>query len=244
MELREQVAIVTGGASGIGAAVVARLRAAGARPVVWDVAPDAEVTCDVSDEKAVEQAMARTLASAGAPSVLVCCAGVGSFRPLVEMTVDEWDRVLGINLRGTMLCIRAAAREMLRAARPGAMVCISSISAQVVDPGMSAYCASKAGVEVLARSAARELGEHGIRVCCVAPGATATPLLAPALALPAFQERLRDVTPLGRVGTPDDVAGAVMALLAADWVTGVSLAADGGLLLQSAADLSRLRAPR
>jgi NAD(P)-dependent dehydrogenase (short-subunit alcohol dehydrogenase family) len=106
---------------------------------------------------------------------------------------------------------------------------------------MSAYCASKAGVELLARSAARELGQHGIRVNCVAPGATATPLLAPALSVPGFEERIREITPLGRMGTPDDVAGAVMALLAADWVTGVSIAADGGLLLQSATDLARLQ---
>jgi NAD(P)-dependent dehydrogenase (short-subunit alcohol dehydrogenase family) len=189
MELAGVDAVVSGGHSGIGAAVVRALAARGARPVVWDVAPGSEIACDVSRPDAVREALRRTLERGAAPRVLVHCAGVGSLTPLLEMTPEEWDRVLAINLRGAMLCMQALAREWVALRQPGAIVCISSISARFVDPGMSAYSASKAGLEVLARTAARELGPHGIRVNCVAPGVTDTPLLGRNLALPGFVER-------------------------------------------------------
>src|SRR5262249_44955180 len=126
----------------------------------------------------------------------------------------------------------------------GSIVCISSISARFVDPGMSAYSASKAGLELLVRTAASELGRHGIRVNCVAPGATAPPLLGRNMQLPGFLGRAPQRTPLGRVGKPEDVAGAVLALLEADWVTGQILDADGGLGLYSPMDAAGLRAER
>jgi NAD(P)-dependent dehydrogenase (short-subunit alcohol dehydrogenase family) len=237
-------AVVTGGHSGIGAAVVRLLGARGAQPVVWDVAPGAEIRCDVSQPASVRQAMERTLAAGDAPRVLVSCAGTGSLCPVIDMTPEEWDRVLGVNLRGSMLCIQAVARELVARKRSGAIVCISSISARFVDPGMSAYSASKAGLELLVRTAASELGRHGIRVNCVAPGATETPLLGRNLALPGFVERASQRTALGRLGRPEDVAGAVLALLDADWVTGQVLDADGGLGLYSPMDAAGLRGER
>jgi NAD(P)-dependent dehydrogenase (short-subunit alcohol dehydrogenase family) len=234
VEVAGRVAIVTGGASGIGAAVVERLDAAGARPVVWDL-QRVEVICDVADERSVGKAMQRTISSAGAPSIMVTCAGVGSFSPIVSTTVEEWERVLGINLRGTMLCIRAAAQEMRKAAG-GAIVCISSINATLPDRGMAAYCCSKAAVEMLTRVAAGELARDGIRVNCVAPGVTDTPLEAAAAMVPGFTESVVSRTPLAAIGRPEQVADAVMALIAADWVTGQILTADGGLTLSSPLD--------
>jgi NAD(P)-dependent dehydrogenase (short-subunit alcohol dehydrogenase family) len=244
MELDGIRAIVTGGASGIGAAVVRALAARGASPVVWDIAAGAEIACDVSRPEAVAAAMRRTLELGPAPRVLVSCAGTGSLAPLLEMTPQEWDRVQAVNLRGAMLCMQAVARELVARGQAGAIVCITSISARCVDPGMSAYSASKAGLELLARTAASELGSHGIRVNCVAPGATDTPLLGRNMALPGFVERARQRTPLGRVGRPEDVAGAVLALLDADWVTGQVLDADGGLGLYSPMDAAGLRGAR
>ena len=244
MQLAGVRAVVTGGHSGIGAAVVRLLAARGARPVVWDVAPGAEIACDVSRPDSVREAMRLTLASGAAPRVLVSCAGTGSLAPLLEMTPEEWDRVQGVNLRGGMLCIQAVARELVARGQPGSIVCISSISARFVDPGMSAYSASKAGLELLVRTAASELGRHGIRVNCVAPGVTDTPLLGRNMQLPGFAERACQRTALRRVGRPEDVAGAVLALLEADWVTGQVLDADGGLGLYSPMDAAGMRGDR
>jgi len=244
MDLTGVRAVVTGGQSGIGAAVVRALRARGAQPIVWDIAPGAEIACDVARPEAVDAAMRTTLAQGEAPRVLVNCAGTGSLAPLLEMTVEEWDRVQAVNLRGAMLCIQAVARELVARRQSGAIVCITSISARFVDPGMSAYSASKAGLELLARTAASELGRHGIRVNCIAPGATDTPLLGRHLELPGFVERAQRRTALGRVGKPDDIAQAVLALLDADWVTGQVLDADGGLGLYSPMDAAGLRNER
>ena len=244
MQLEGEVAVVTGGASGIGAAVVERLLAAKAVPVVWDIAAGAQIPCDVSDPPAITAALERTLEIAGPPSVLVTCAGVGSSAPVLEMSVEEWDRVQRVNLRGTMLCLQAVANEMVAHERGGGIVCISSISSRFVDPGMSAYSASKAGIEALARTAATELGAHAIRINCVAPGVTNTPLLGPYLELPGFTERAEERTPLRRLGTPDDIAQAVLALLQSDWVTGQVLDADGGLGLYSPMDAAGLRGER
>ena len=177
MQLEQRIAVVTGGSSGIGASVVGALRAAKARPVIWDIADGAEIPCDVSNAEAVRAAMQRTLETAGPPTLLVTCAGTGSSTPVVEMSVEEWDRVQNVNLRGTMLCLQAVVRELVARELEGAVACISSLSSRFVDPGMSAYSASKAGVEALMRTAATELGPRGIRVNCVAPGVTETPIL-------------------------------------------------------------------
>ena len=242
MELAGAVAVVTGGASGIGAAVVERLSKAGAKPVVWDrqAGPDG-IVCDVADETSVAVAMTRTVSGHGAPSVLVTAAGVGGgLTPLVDLDVARWDEVVGVNLRGTMLCIR----EFGRSARPnGAVVTVASIEGHIADAGMGPYCVSKAGVEMLTRVAAAELAARGIRVNAVAPGVTATPMTAGMSAIPGLLDAIVERTPLGAVGQPEQVADAVLALLTTDWVTGQVLTVDGGLSLHSPVDALRSLSP-
>jgi NAD(P)-dependent dehydrogenase (short-subunit alcohol dehydrogenase family) len=238
VDLAGRVAVVTGGASGIGAAVVRALAAAGADTAVWDrqapggaaAAATTAVTCDVGDPGSVTSALARTVAELGTPTVLVTAAGVGGgLVPLLDVDPERWDALVRVNVRGTLLAMQAVARAMRDAGLGGAFVAVSSVNARIADRGMGAYCVSKAGVEMLVRVAAAEWGPLGIRVNAVAPGVTETPMLGRMAELPGLIEGIVARTPLGRLGVPDDIAGAVLALLAADWVTGQVLVADGGL---------------
>ena len=241
MELDGSAALVTGGARGIGAAVVERLRAAGARVGVLDLEPDgtdAEVSirCDVSVEADVTRAVAAVHDEFGRLDVAVLNAGVGGFGALVQLSSSEWDRVLGVNLRGTFLCLRESAKTMVASGRGGAIVAISSVSGFLADRMMGHYSVSKAGVAELVRVAARELGPFGIRVNAVAPGTTDTPMFASTARLPGYQARVAERAALGGVGAPVDVADAVVAMLQLQWVTGQVLAADGGVSLWSPID--------
>jgi len=229
-------AVVTGGASGIGAAVTTRLRVAGRAVVVWDVADPCDVRCDISEAAAVDDAMARTVATAGVPSAVVACAGIGHSGLLLDEDPDAFRRVLDVNVIGTWLTMRSAARTMVDAGVAGSIVAISSISGQLSDRNMGAYCASKAAIDMLVRIAAAEWGHHGIRVNAVGPGVTQTPMLGNAARLPGWVEELDQRTALRRLGTPDDIAAAVVALLDLEWVTGQTLHADGGLSLHSPID--------
>lgn len=235
-------AVVTGGASGIGAAVVRRLASAGARPVAWDVSASAEVTCDVADASSVAAALQRTAEVAGTPTIVVACAGIGHSGLLTEISPEEWDRVLGVNLKGAWLTLAAAARALRAARLGGAMVAVTSVSARLADRGMGAYCASKAALEMLVKVAAHEWAADGIRVNGVGPGVTRTPMLSRA-ADAGLTDGVVARTPLGRLGEADDVADAIVALLTLDWVTGQILLADGGLSLYSPIDF-RGTAPR
>jgi NAD(P)-dependent dehydrogenase (short-subunit alcohol dehydrogenase family) len=235
MELHGRVAVVTGGASGIGAAVVERLAAAGARPVVWDLNPAAEVVCDVSDPGSVDAAVARTIDVAGVPSVMAACAGVGHSGMLADVSADEWDRVMGTNLKGAWLSMRAVAGAMRAAGSGGSMVAVTSVSARLVDRAMGTYCASKAGLEMVVKIAAYEWAKDGIRVNGVGPGVTKTPMLGRAPDS-GMTEEVVERTPLGRLGEADDIAQAMVAMLTLDWVTGQIVMADGGLSLYSPID--------
>jgi len=226
-------ALVTGGASGIGAAVVARLRAAGCSVVVVDRS-ESDIACDISDESAVVDAVGAAVSRLGGLDVAVLCAGVGGMSPILKMTTEEWDRVIGVNLRGTFICLRECARAMPSG---GAIVAVSSVSGFLADRLMAHYNVSKAGVDMLVRIAARELGPLGIRVNAVAPGTTATPMFAPTAQLPGYQEKVAARAALGRVGTAGEVAAAVVAMIELDWVTGQTLVADGGVSLFSPIDI-------
>lgn len=228
-------ALVTGGASGIGLEVAGRLRAAGHDVVVWDLA-DADIVCDISDPDAVSAAMERTVRERGVPTRVVTCAGIGAAGLLAEQSPAQWERVLAVNLTGTWLTLRAAARAMVDAAVGGSIVAVSSISGTVADRDMGAYCVSKAGVDMLVKVAAVEWGSHGIRVNAVGPGVTRTPMLPNPERLPGWVEGLTERTPLGGLGEAADVAGAVAGVLELPWVTGQVVHADGGLALHSPID--------
>jgi NAD(P)-dependent dehydrogenase (short-subunit alcohol dehydrogenase family) len=229
------VAVVTGAGSGIGRRVAELLTAAGDDVVGWDI-EGTDTRCDITDPAAVDDAMSTAVAEYGPPSRVVACAGVGRAGMLVDETVQDWNRVIAINLTGTWLTLRAAARAMIAAGTPGSMVAVSSISGTVVDRNMGAYCASKAAVDMLVKVAATEWGPHGIRVNAVGPGVTRTPMLARPEGLPGWVEGLTERTPLGRLGEADDVARAVLGVLELPWVTGQIVHADGGLALHSPID--------
>ncbi len=232
---------MTGGASGIGAATVAQLRANGARVVVLDLAPandDESVRVDVADEASVVAGVDRAAALLGGLDVAVLSAGVGGSAPLLDLSTAEWDRVMNVNLRGAFVCLRESARAMTAGtdAPGGAIVAVTSISGFLSDRTMAHYAASKAGLAQLVRSAARELGAQGIRVNAVAPGTTETPMFAATDRLPGYRDRVSRRAALGRVGTAAEVAQAVVALCTLDWVTGQVVAADGGVSLHSPID--------
>lgn len=239
------IAVVTGGGSGIGSAVAARLRATGADAVVWDL-EGGDIDCDISDPVSVSAAIERTVAEHGAPQRLVACAGVGASGLLLEQSPAAWQRVIDTNLTGTWLTMRAVARTMVDAGSGGSIVAVSSISGTLADRDMGAYCVSKAGIDMLVRVAAAEWGAHGIRVNAVGPGVTRTPMLGTPEELPGWVEGLTERTALGRLGVADDVAEAIVAVLEMSWVTGQIIFADGGLALHSPIDaygqMQRLKA--
>ncbi|MGH8984462.1 MAG: SDR family NAD(P)-dependent oxidoreductase [Acidimicrobiia bacterium] len=241
MELEGAVAMVTGGASGIGAASADLLREAGARVAVLDLhahagGSDLAIECDVGDEDQVVAAVARVVDELGAPSVAVLAAGVGGSAPVLDMSAAEWDRVHRVNLRGVFLCLRETARAMVVAGTPGAIVAVGSVSGVVSDRYLAHYATTKAAVHQLVRVAAAELGPQGIRVNAVAPGCTDTPMFAAVDAMPGYRETVAERAALRRIGSAREVADAIVALVRLDWVTGHVLTADGGITLRSPLD--------
>jgi NAD(P)-dependent dehydrogenase (short-subunit alcohol dehydrogenase family) len=238
------IAVVTGGASGIGKATVDLLRANGTDVIVWDIV-GGDMHCDISDSDSVADALTRTVANHGTPDRLVACAGIGASGLLLDQSVADWQRVIDINLTGTWLTMRAVAQAMIDGHTGGSIVAVSSISGTLADRDMGAYCVSKAGIDMLVRVAAAEWGAHGIRVNAVGPGVTRTPMLAKPEQLPGWVEGLTERTALGRLGEADDIAEAIIAVLEMSWVTGQTVFADGGLALHSSIDaygqLQRMR---
>lgn len=240
-----KVAVITGGASGIGLGTAKRFVAEGARVVLGDVngaAVEAAVAdlgsgnavgveCDVTDEAAVERLVAAAV-ELGGPDIGVNCAGVGTLAPLLEHPVEEWDRVVSICLKGVFLSVKHEARAMKEAGGGGVIVNIASINARQPGDGMAAYCSAKAGVEMLTRVAAMELGRLAIRVVGIGPGLVETPLTGFAREFPGVQDAYVENSPLGRTGTVDDVVNAITWLASdeASWVSGDTLFIDGAAL--------------
>jgi NAD(P)-dependent dehydrogenase (short-subunit alcohol dehydrogenase family) len=242
VELSGARALVTGGAAGIGAAVVARLRSVGTQVAVVDLAEppagsaDLVVLGDIADASVVDEALSAMHDRFGGIDVAVLNAAVGGFGSLLDMPLEEWDRLMSVNLRGTYLCLRAVGRAMVASGQGGSVVAVTSVSGFLVERMMGHYSVSKAAVAQLVRVAARELGPFGIRVNAVAPGTTDTPMFAATRRLTGYQARVAERAALGGIGTPAGVAEAVVALAGLEWVTGQVLVADGGVSLWSPID--------
>ncbi len=223
-------ALVIGGASGIGAAVTERLRTAGAEVLVWDRS-EGDITCDIADADQVDQAAAATLESFGVPDQVTITAGVGHGGMLLDVGPDEWDRVMGINAKGVWLAMRAMARPML-ANGGGSIVATSSVSARLADRSMGVYCASKAALDMVIKTAAMEWAPT-VRVNGVGPGVTDTPMLGGAPVDGRWLAAVADRTALGRIGAATDIAEAIVATHTLSWITGQIILCDGGLSVHS-----------
>jgi NAD(P)-dependent dehydrogenase (short-subunit alcohol dehydrogenase family) len=237
-------AVVVGGASGIGAAMVARYRDAGREVVAWDVHDPADVKCDVTDEAQIDDALAATIdRCTDVPTELTVTPGIGHSGLLNDITREEWDHVLAVNVTGPWLVMRAWARFYAEHGLTASMVATSSVSARLVDRSMGAYCTSKAALSMTVRIAAAEWAP-AIRVNAIAPGVTATPMLGGAPVDRGWLADVADRTALGRLGTADDIADAIAALHAMPWVTGQVVEADGGLALHSPINAWGARPPQ
>ena len=224
LDLKDKTAVVTGGARGIGAAAVALLRRCGARAVSLDVSEG----CDVSDEAAAKAAFERV----GEIDILVNNAGRAARKPATELSLEEWNRVLEVNLTATFLCSRLAHPYMKRRGG-GAIVNLASIMgfSGGIFPNAS-YQASKGGVVNLTRALALEWAQDNIRVNAVAPTFVRTELTVPIFGNPQMLEKVMAHTPLGRLPEVEDIAAAIVYLCspAARCITGVTLPVDSGYL--------------
>jgi NAD(P)-dependent dehydrogenase (short-subunit alcohol dehydrogenase family) len=240
--------VITGGASGIGLASALALAQVGRAVAIWDrdgtAARRAATRCseehgvravglkvDVTKTSTLKAAVRRSLAELGPIGGLVHSAGIGGPVPLTHIDDAAWDEVLDVNLRAGATVTRALHPALLDANPGSAIVYISSIEGWIGSPSLPAYCASKAGLLGLTRSACALLGPDGIRVNSVCPGAVDTPLIAPLLEIPGAREKLITRTPLGRLARPEDIASVVRFLLSdeAAYVTGTSIVVDGGM---------------
>jgi glucose 1-dehydrogenase len=244
-------ALVTGAATGIGRATAARLAADGASVIVNYVGPSGDadsavkeiadaggkavaIAADVSMEDEVVAMFEGARDELGGPvDLLVNNAGIEKPFKLVDMPLEEWEKVLAVNLTGAFLCTREAARGMLGAGIPGAVVNVSSVHEVIPWPEFSHYCASKGGMKLFAQTVARELAPHGIRVVNVAPGAILTPINKDLIDHPDKLAAVVEEIPIGRAGQPEEIAGAVawVAGPEAAYVVGSTLFVDGGMTL-------------
>jgi 2-deoxy-D-gluconate 3-dehydrogenase len=247
--LSGRVAIVTGGASGIGLSTVELLAGAGAKVAVVDRNLEAAeqalakagsdgiaLAADVADEAAVERATDATMAKFGRIDILVNCAGIAIRRPAVEVSLADWDKVMNVNTTGTFLFSRAVARHMIVAKNGGSIVQTASImgfSGGGLYPNIS-YQTSKGAVVNMTRALAVEWAPHNIRVNAVAPTWVKTPFISGLMEHPDLIKQIEAMTPLARLAEPQDVAAAILYLAgpAAGMVTGHTLFVDGGFLAQ------------
>jgi len=248
-----KVAIVTGGASGIGKGAVERFVAEGARVIIGDTDSDGigalvgqlghnyvdGAAVDVRDESALERMVAQATRRFGRLDIAVNNAGVGGFSPIQDYGLEDWNRVLGISLTGTFLCIKHESRRLIEQATGGSIINIASLNAIQATEGFAAYCSAKAGVAMLTKVAALELGRHSIRVNAVGPGLIHTPATAGMLAIPGLEDAFLHEAPIGRAGEPEDIAN-LLVYLASDestLMTGQTLYIDGGASLNKYPEL-------
>lgn len=255
--LTGQPALVTGANSGIGKSVALGLAAAGADVVInYVTRPEAAeevahaieamgrraiaIKADVSREDDVIAMFAKAIGHFGTLHVVVSNAGLQRDAPFEQMTLEQWNTVIGVNLTGQFLCTREAAREFRRrgvvedvSLAAGKIICMSSVHQEIPWAGHANYAASKGGVMLLMKSIAQELAPYRIRVNGIAPGAIQTPINTAAWSTPDAYRDLMTLVPYKRIGQPDDIAQAAVWLAsdAADYVTGATLFVDGGMTL-------------
>jgi glucose 1-dehydrogenase len=244
-------ALVTGAASGIGLATAVRLAAEGAAVVVnhvgsaeparelagqleRDGARALAVEADVSSEEQVAGMFETARSALGGPvDLLVNNAGIEKPFLLTEMPLEEWRRVLDVNLTGAFLCAREVARALIAEENPGVIVNVSSVHEAIPWPRFSHYCASKGGMKLFGQTIARELAPHRIRVAMVAPGAILTPINKELIENAEKRKQVEEQIPWGRMGRPEEIAAAIAWLAGpdAEYVTGSTLFMDGGMTL-------------
>ena len=254
--LEGQRALVTGGSSGIGAAVCRACGAAGARVGVNYASSggDAErvageiraaggeaitLQADVSDEAQVRAMFDRFTAEYGGVDIVVANAGIQKDSDFAGMTLEQWNRVIAVNLTGNFLCAREGVRRFMaqgpsKVSRAlGKIICMSSVHEVIPWAGHVNYAASKGGIMLMMKSLAQEVAPRKIRVNSIAPGAIRTPINRPAWETDAAMGKLLELIPYGRIGEPDDVAKAAVWLASdeSDYVTGTTLFVDGGMCL-------------
>lgn len=248
MRLERKVAIVTGGARGIGAAIVRRFAQEGAAVTIVDCSASAElgglmqicadcgrealwIKGDIADLEIHERIVGQTLERFGEVHLLVNNAGIQIREPFAQARVESWDRIFGVNLKGPYFLSQLVASRM---GQGGRIINIASVHDTRPHRNNSIYCLTKAAMKMLTRSLALELADRQINVNAISPGAIETNINKDVLSSAAFRRQLADSIPLGRIGAPDDVAGAAVYLAAADseYVTGSTFYVDGGLLLR------------
>jgi glucose 1-dehydrogenase len=249
MNLKGQVALVTGSGQGIGKAIALRLARDGADILIDDRRADgrtdetrnqvaalgrrvAVYAGDVSDTNQDRNLIRFGVDQLGKIDILVNNAGIEKHAAFVDVTEEEYDAVLDVNLKGAFFVAQAFAQHLQETKRPGRIINISSVHEDLPFPNFSPYCASKGGLKMLMRTLAIELAPFGITVNNIAPGAIETPINTKLLNSPELLKALLGQIPLGRMGTPDDVAGMVAFLAGPDagYVTGTTMFVDGGLL--------------
>lgn len=261
--LRGKAALLTGAGSGIGLACASALAADGAAVTIMGRSEDklragvealeaasagahvGYVVGDVGEEADVARAVAGASTPLGGLHLAVANAGTGGLSPIIATPLDEWDRILRTNLTGTFLTFKHAGAAIARAGG-GAMVAISSIAGVETHRFMGPYCTTKAGIDMLVRNTADELGTAGVRVSSVCPGLVETDLAAGLLGDEAVRADYLDCMPIRRTGTVEDIAAAVRFLLGPEssWITGVQLSVDGGHHLRRGPDVERFARAR
>jgi 3-oxoacyl-[acyl-carrier protein] reductase len=238
--LHGQVAIVTGGGSGIGRGIAAGLVAFGAKVAIWEINPEScaaaaaeigalGIATDVRDPDSVDAALQRTITELGTPSILVNNAGGVFHSPLLETAEKGWDALYRANLRHVFLCTQRVARKLVDAGIGGSVINVTSIEGARAAPGYAAYAAAKAGVINYTKTAALELAPHGIRVNALAPDVTLTEGIM-AIAPPGAEKRFAYTIPMARAGHVDEMASAAVFLASnmASYITGQTIHVDGG----------------